>query len=111
EEKTDFMKEDFVPEPRVPKREDKRVQEDVFIEVKIDEPRKVGEGISSFMAYGLRTKTNSCLFTKSDPAVSRRFSDFLGLHEKLKERHTPLGRIVPPAPDKNMLSTTKAKII
>ncbi|XP_040579726.1 sorting nexin-2 [Lepeophtheirus salmonis] len=130
DEKMDPMKEDLNPDPIISvnlpiKKEDIKQQtkfkpepvqrprrnEDIFIEVIVEEPKKIGDGISSFMAYGIRTKTNSGLFTKSDSSVSRRFSDFLGLHEKLKEKYTPLGRIVPPAPDKNIVSTTKAKII
>ena len=41
--------------------------------------------------------------------VTRRFSDFLGMHEKLVEKHSHLGRIIPPAPEKNLVGTTKAK--
>ena len=35
--------------------------------------------------------------------VKRRFSDFLGLHERLNEKHLALGRIVPPPPDKSVV--------
>ena len=42
-------------------------------------------------------------------SVTRRFSDFLGLHEKLVEKHSHVGRIIPPAPEKNLVGTTKAK--
>ena len=33
----------------------------------------------------------------------RRFSDFLGLHDKLVEKHIRSGRIVPPAPEKSVI--------
>ena len=51
---------------------------DQFIEIAISEPHKVGEGISSFMAYKVSTNTNSKLFRKQSFSVVRRFSDFLG---------------------------------
>lgn len=35
--------------------------------------------------------------------VLRRFSDFLGLHEKLALKYIHLGRIVPPAPEKSVI--------
>lgn len=40
----------------------------------------------------------------------RRFSDFLGLHDILVEKYLRSGRIIPPAPEKNLLGTTKVKI-
>ena len=42
--------------------------------------------------------------------VSRRFSDFLGLHEKLGEKYRSRGRIIPPAPEKSLVGTTKVKM-
>lgn len=35
--------------------------------------------------------------------VSRRFSDFLGLHEKLVEGYQCRGKIIPQAPEKSVL--------
>ena len=51
---------------------------DKFIEINISEPHKVGEGMSSFMAYKVTTKTNLKLFKRENFSVTRRFSDFLG---------------------------------
>ena len=45
-----------------------------------------------------------------DSFLFRRFSDFLGLHDKLTEKYLQNGRIVPPAPDKSVYSMTKVKI-
>ena len=39
-----------------------------------------------------------------------RYSDFLGLHEKLVARYQGRGRIIPPAPEKSLLGTTRVKI-
>jgi len=35
--------------------------------------------------------------------VFRRFSDFLGLHEKLVEKHLHRGCIIPPPPEKSVI--------
>jgi len=84
--------------------------EDVFIQIDISEAHKVGEGISSFMAYKVDTRTNMKLFRRQSFSVTRRFSDFLGLHEKIAEKHGPRGRIIPPAPEKSLVGTTRVKI-
>jgi len=39
--------------------------------------------------------------------VCRRFSDFLGLHEKLVVKHLHQGRIIPPAPEKSVIGEIK----
>ncbi|MEQ2191329.1 Sorting nexin-1 [Xenoophorus captivus] len=58
-----------------------------------------------------------CLFQTTLPmfrnktfTVRRRFSDFLGLYEKLSEKHGPNGLIVPPPPEKSLLGMTKMKV-
>lgn len=40
----------------------------------------------------------------------RRFSDFLGLHALLVGKYLRYGRIIPPAPSKNLIGTTKVKM-
>lgn len=52
--------------------------EDQFLEITVCEPHKVGEGISSYMAYKVTTKTNMKLFRCQHFSSTRRFSDFLG---------------------------------
>lgn len=83
---------------------------DVFIEVSLAEPHKVGDGISSYLAYKVTTRTNLNYFKREDFSVSRRFSDFLGLHEKLSEKHLCRGRVIPPAPEKSIVGSTKVKM-
>ena len=80
---------------------------DAFIEISVAEPHKVGEGISSYLAYRVTTRTNLRLFQQPQLSVARRFSDFLGLHEKLSDKHLPRGRVIPPAPEKSLVGTTK----
>lgn len=59
--------------------------------------------MSSYVAYRVFTKTNMPIFSKHEFAVLRRFSDFLGLHEKLTEKYLRSGRIIPPAPEKSIV--------
>ncbi|CAH8589652.1 unnamed protein product [Heterobilharzia americana] len=73
--------------------------------VKVTSPAKVGEGISSYIVYRVNTQ-----FLEKEFSVLRRFSDFLGLYERLVAKYLPEGVIVPPVPSKDMLATTKVKI-
>lgn len=77
--------------------------EDEFIDITITEPQKVGDGMSAYMAYRVTTKTNMGLFKKREFSVTRRFSDFLGLHDKLTDKYLKVGRIIPPAPEKSVI--------
>jgi sorting nexin-1/2 len=84
---------------------------DQFIEITVSEPQKVGDGMSSFIAYKVTTRTNNITkFKKREFSSMRRFSDFLGLHDILADKYLRLGRIVPPAPSKNIIGTTKVKM-
>jgi len=83
---------------------------DDFIHVMVTDPHKVGDGMSSFIAYTVVTRTNSNYFKRKELKVTRRFSDFLGLHDKLAEKYRQNGRIIPPAPDKSVVGMTKVKI-
>lgn len=48
-------------------------------------------------------QTTLAMFRNKTFTVKRRFSDFLGLYEKLSEKHGPSGFIVPPPPEKSIL--------
>jgi len=74
--------------------------ENGFIKISISETTKVGEGMSSYVAYRIVTRTNMTMFKTNNMAVLRRFSDFLGLHNKLTEKYLRNGRLIPPAPQK-----------
>lgn len=50
------------------------------------------------------------IFKSKEFSTIRRFSDFLNLYEKLKEKHLPAGRILPPAPEKDMIGMAKVKM-
>ncbi|KAK3610239.1 hypothetical protein CHS0354_022292 [Potamilus streckersoni] len=80
------------------------------LEIMVTEPMKVGDGMGAYIVYKVMTKTNVPAFRRNDMCVPRRFSDFLGLHEKLSEKHVHQGCIVPPAPEKSVLGMTKVKM-
>lgn len=81
---------------------------DIFVSVK--DPEKIGDGMNAYMAYKVSTQTTLPMFRNKTFTVKRRFSDFLGLYEKLSEKHGPNGLIVPPPPEKNLLGMTKMKV-
>lgn len=83
---------------------------DVYIEITVSEPQKVGDGMGSYIAYKVTTSSNLHKFRRQHFYVLRRFSDFLGLHDILVANYLRYGRIIPPAPQKNIIGTTKAKI-
>ncbi|XP_057300577.1 sorting nexin-2-like [Hydractinia symbiolongicarpus] len=79
------------------------------INIKISDPIKIGDGMSAYMSYLVTTQTSMPSFKSSEFSVKRRFSDFLGLSERLNEKHLLLGRIVPPPPDKSVVGMVKVK--
>ncbi|CAJ1056163.1 sorting nexin-1a [Xyrichtys novacula] len=81
---------------------------DIFVSVK--DPEKIGDGMTAYMAYKVATETTLPMFRNKNLTVRRRFSDFLGLYEKLSEKHGPNGYIVPPPPEKSILGMTKVKV-
>ncbi|XP_060536170.1 sorting nexin-2-like [Cylas formicarius] len=83
---------------------------DDFLEINIPDTQKIGEGMGAYVAYRIVTKTNMPIFKKREFTVTRRFSDFLGLHDKLIEKYLKLGRIIPPAPEKSVIGMTKIKM-
>uniref|UniRef100_U5ERM9 Putative sorting nexin 1 n=1 Tax=Corethrella appendiculata TaxID=1370023 RepID=U5ERM9_9DIPT len=83
---------------------------DQFMEITVSEPQKVGDGMGSYLAYKVSTRTNFAKFKKRQFFTNRRFSDFLGLHDILVCKYLRLGRIIPPAPEKNIIGSTKVKI-
>ncbi|XP_041650909.1 sorting nexin-1a [Cheilinus undulatus] len=86
-------------------------QEDKFeIFVSVKDPEKIGDGMNAYMAYKVTTQTTLPMFRNKTFTVRRRFSDFLGLYEKLSEKHGPNGFIVPPPPEKSILGMTKVKV-
>lgn len=91
--------------------EEEEEEEDKFdIHISVKDPEKIGDGMNAYMAYKVSTQTTLPMFRNKTFTVRRRFSDFLGLYEKLSEKHGPNGCIVPPPPEKSILGMTKVKV-
>jgi len=80
------------------------------IKVIISDPRKAGDGIGAFMVFTVKTETSRSGWGGKVFEVNRRFSDFLGLYEKLAGRYQHKGYFIFPAPEKSISSFTKVKI-
>lgn len=74
-----------------------------FLEIAVTQPQKIGDGMGAYMAYKVCSRTNMPVFKRKELCVLRRFSDFLGLHDKLTEKYLKVGRIIPPAPEKSVI--------
>ena len=83
-------------------------QNDIIISV--SNPHKIGDGMNAFMSYKVQTKTSMPSFKRPELVVDRRFSDFLGLHDKLVAKYRHTGTIVPPAPEKSIVGMTLIKM-
>ncbi|MEE6519264.1 hypothetical protein FKM82_030922, partial [Ascaphus truei] len=68
------------------------------------------DGMNAYVAYQVYTQTSLAMFRSKRFTVRRRFSDFLGLYEKLSEKHSLNGFIVPPPPEKSLIGMTKVKV-
>lgn len=80
------------------------------IEITVSEPQKVGDGMNSYLAYKVTTRTKIPKFKSNEFSTLRRFSDFLGIHALLVDKYLRLGQIIPPAPSKNIIGSTKVKM-
>ncbi|VDM28464.1 unnamed protein product, partial [Toxocara canis] len=82
------------------------------INIVINQFEKKGEGVNAYIVYRIATTIGSLLTFNSDAYLTenvlgyasreyevwRRFSDFLGLHEKLMEKYFHKGILVAAAP-------------
>ncbi|KAL6474617.1 hypothetical protein MHYP_G00181780 [Metynnis hypsauchen] len=99
------------PQPKTLEELEEEEKEDKFdLNISVTNPEKVGDGMNAYMAYKVSTQTSLSMFRSKQFTVRRRFSDFLGLYEKLSEKHAQNGYIVPPPPEKSILGMTKVKV-
>uniref|UniRef100_A0A7N8X658 Sorting nexin-2 n=1 Tax=Mastacembelus armatus TaxID=205130 RepID=A0A7N8X658_9TELE len=70
----------------------------------------LGDGMNAYMAYKVSTRTSLPMFKSKTFSVKRRFSDFLGLYEKLSVKQSLQGCILPPPPEKSVVGMTKVKV-
>ncbi|XP_072236176.1 sorting nexin-1 isoform X2 [Leuresthes tenuis] len=80
------------------------------VDVAVTNPEKIGDGMNAYVAYKVSTRTSLPTFKSKTFSVRRRFSDFLGLYEKLSVKHSLHGCILPPPPEKSVVGMTKVKV-
>uniref|UniRef100_A0A7N8WJD7 Sorting nexin-2 n=1 Tax=Mastacembelus armatus TaxID=205130 RepID=A0A7N8WJD7_9TELE len=73
------------------------------VDVAVTNPEKVGESLFFYT-------TSLPMFKSKTFSVKRRFSDFLGLYEKLSVKQSLQGCILPPPPEKSVVGMTKVKV-
>ncbi|XP_067139427.1 sorting nexin-2-like [Centruroides vittatus] len=76
------------------------VNEVEYMNISVTNQQKVKSLAGSYVMYKIETTTNFRHFDKRTMTVTRRFGDFIGLYEKLRERYESEGRIIPPPPEK-----------
>ena len=65
--------------------------------------------MGAYIAYSVVTRTTIPSFKNPESTVRRRFSDFLGLSQRISEKYMQKGRIVPPAPEKSVVGKQKGR--
>ncbi|KAK7170302.1 hypothetical protein R3I94_000510 [Phoxinus phoxinus] len=80
------------------------------LNIAVTNPEKIGDGMNAYMSYKVSTQTTLPMFLNKTFTVRRRFSDFLGLYEKMSAKHSLLGCIIPPPPQKSVVGMTKVKV-
>ncbi|XP_055363471.1 sorting nexin-1-like isoform X1 [Betta splendens] len=80
------------------------------VDVAVTNPEKVGDGMNAYMAFKVSTRTSLPMFRSKAFSVRRRFSDFLGLYEKMSVKQSLQGCIIPPPPEKSVVGMTKVKV-
>ena len=92
-----------------PARPDPRLE--YAFSVEVSDPVKKGKGVSQYVSYTVSTTSDLPGFSLDDPVVvSRRFRDFLWLHQTLRSSGGP-GVIVPPLPEKVFIGRFQAHVI
>uniref|UniRef100_A0A1I8GBC6 PX domain-containing protein n=1 Tax=Macrostomum lignano TaxID=282301 RepID=A0A1I8GBC6_9PLAT len=81
-----------------------------LLTVRVTNPEKIGDGMGAYVAYKVSFSTTIPAFGRPEGSVRRRFSDFLGLYEKLHEKYLRDGFVIPPKPEKSVVGATKIKM-
>ncbi|KAL7406752.1 hypothetical protein ABVT39_025730 [Epinephelus coioides] len=90
--------------------EEEEARDSFDVDVAVTNPEKVGDGMNAYVAYKVSTRTSLAMFKNKTFSVRRRYSDFLGLYEKLSVKQSLQGCIIPPPPEKSVVGMTKVKV-
>nr|XP_061811207.1 sorting nexin-1-like [Nerophis lumbriciformis] len=99
-----------VPATSLEQLEENEDKDTFDVDVAVTNPEKVGDGMNAYVAYKVSTRTSLSLFRNKTFSVRRRFSDFLGLYEKLSVKQSLQGCIIPLPPEKSVVGMTKVKV-
>uniref|UniRef100_A0A8C1B7D6 PX domain-containing protein n=1 Tax=Cyprinus carpio carpio TaxID=630221 RepID=A0A8C1B7D6_CYPCA len=70
----------------------------------------INQHYGPFPCFSVSLQTTLPMFPNKMFSVRQRFSDFLGLYEKISAKHSLLGCIIPPPPQKSVVGMTKVKV-
>uniref|UniRef100_A0A8C6WPE8 Sorting nexin-2 n=1 Tax=Neogobius melanostomus TaxID=47308 RepID=A0A8C6WPE8_9GOBI len=87
--------------------EEDEAKDSFDVDVSVTSPEKIGQ--SELLNY-LPSDTSLAMFKSKTFFVRRRFSDFLGLYEKLSVKQSLHGCVIPPPPEKSVVGMTKVKV-
>uniref|UniRef100_A0A8C9Z9Q0 Sorting nexin-2 n=1 Tax=Sander lucioperca TaxID=283035 RepID=A0A8C9Z9Q0_SANLU len=90
--------------------EEEESKDSFDVDVAVTNPEKIGDGMNAYVAYKVSTRTSLAMFRSKTFSVRRRYSDFLGLYEKLSVKQSLHGCIIPPPPEKSVVGMTKVKV-
>ncbi|XP_042275686.1 sorting nexin-1-like isoform X1 [Thunnus maccoyii] len=90
--------------------EEEEARDSFDVDVAVTNPEKVGDGMNAYVTYKVSTRTSLAMFRNKTFSVRRRFSDFLGLYEKMSVKQTLQGCIIPLPPEKSVVGMTKVKV-
>ncbi|PAA88224.1 hypothetical protein BOX15_Mlig027315g1 [Macrostomum lignano] len=81
------------------------------LQVSVMRPQKKGDGMSAYVVYTVNHSTKLEHFSSSGGgSVTHRFSDFLALWERLRDRYASEGVVLPPKPEKSIIGAAKVKL-
>ncbi|MEQ2217763.1 hypothetical protein XENOCAPTIV_021812 [Xenoophorus captivus] len=88
--------------------EEEEAKDSFDVDVAVTNPEKVGDGMNAYVAYKVSTRTSLPMFKSKAFTARRRFSDFLGLYEKLSAKQSLHGCIIPPPPEKSVVGKRRS---
>ncbi|KAA8595961.1 hypothetical protein FQN60_011252 [Etheostoma spectabile] len=89
--------------------------EEAHVELSTDTPgssarKELSTSSGPLLCTCLYFQTSLAMFRSKTFSVRRRYSDFLGLYEKLSVKQSLHGCIIPPPPEKSVVGMTKVKV-
>ncbi|KAK1427144.1 hypothetical protein QVD17_15827 [Tagetes erecta] len=74
-------------------------QPSLFLSVSVTDPAKITNAVQPYISYNLTTKTNFPDYQGQEKTVTRRYTDFVWLYDRLFAKYK--GIFIPPLPEKN----------